>query len=124
MVVNGVQHFKGEACEFINLKIHNVPGIGIGSWKYTGATLIEDCIIFNNGYIGRQRGHGVGIYIQNAGDKLRIAKGNLIFNNYYKGIQVWDAINKPQFKYVKNVRLEENVVFNNGFGENKNRINW
>ena len=36
-----------------------------------------------NGYIGKQRGHGVGIYVQNMSDKTRLIENNTIFNNYY-----------------------------------------
>ncbi|WP_370003293.1 hypothetical protein, partial [Winogradskyella sp.] len=48
----GLNHIKGEDCKFQNLIIHNIPGSGIGSWKATGGTVIEDCTIYNNGYQG------------------------------------------------------------------------
>ncbi len=38
----------------------NVLQRGMDSWKSTGGTIIDGCTIFNNGYIGKQRGHGVG----------------------------------------------------------------
>ena len=81
--VSGINHLDGENCHFNNLKIYNVPGIGIGSWKRTGGTKITNCIIFNTGFVGKQRGHGVGIYVQNQSDKVRLIRDNTIFNNYY-----------------------------------------
>ncbi|MBT8288575.1 MAG: right-handed parallel beta-helix repeat-containing protein [Flavobacteriaceae bacterium] len=118
-IVSGVDHLSGMDCKFKGLRIHNVPGSGFGSWKRTGGTQIVNCKIYNNGYFSTKRGSGVGIYVQNESDKTRIIKNNFIFNNYYKGIQVWSASSRPKFEYVKNVRLENNVVFNNGLPGNK-----
>lgn len=109
----GVNHRKGKNCKFQNLTIHNIPGSGIGSWKATGGSVIEDCIIYNNGYQGR-RGHGIGIYVQNQNTKIRQIKNNIIFNNYYKGIEVWSATIGSKKEFVKNVNIENNIVFNNG----------
>lgn len=112
-VATGISHLKGKDCEFRNLVIHNIPGSGIGSWKATGGTIIQDCVIYNNGY-NDSRGHGVGIYIQNQSDKTRLINNNLIFNNYYKGIEVWSASSGSKFEFVKNITLTNNTIFNNG----------
>ena len=109
----GINHQKGEDCMFQNLIIHNIPGSGIGSWKATGGTVIENCMIYNNGYQGK-RGHGVGIYIQNQSDKIRQINNNIIFNNYYKGIEVWSATSGSKLEFVKYVNLTNNIIFNNG----------
>ncbi len=109
----GINHPKGEDCKFQNLIIHNIPGSGIGSWKSTGGSVIEDCVIYNNGYEG-SRGHGVGIYIQNQSEKTRLIRNNIIFNNYYKGIEIWTATSGSKFEFVKNVTLNNNIIFNNG----------
>ncbi|MBT8269782.1 MAG: hypothetical protein HKO96_09840, partial [Flavobacteriaceae bacterium] len=53
-------------------------------------------------------------YVQNQSDKERIIRNNFIFNNYYKGIEVWSASSGVGFEFVKNVRLENNIIFNNG----------
>ncbi|WP_411767736.1 right-handed parallel beta-helix repeat-containing protein [Winogradskyella sp. A3E31] len=112
--VTGVNHRQGANCKFVNLKIHNVPGSGIGSWKRTSNSEIKNCIIYNNGYLGGRRGHGVGIYVQNESNQQRIIEGNIIFANYYKGIQVWSASNGNGNQFVKNVLLKDNVIFNSG----------
>ena len=112
-VATGINHIKGEDCKFLNLVIHNIPGSGFGSWKATGGTVIEDCVIYNNGYLDA-RGHGVGIYIQNQSEKTRLINNNIIFNNYYKGIEVWSASSGSNFEFVKNITLSNNSIFNNG----------
>ncbi|NNK88390.1 MAG: right-handed parallel beta-helix repeat-containing protein [Flavobacteriaceae bacterium] len=119
MVVDGISHVSGKGCSFFNLKIHNNPGSGIGSWKRTGGTTIENCKIYNNGYFSKVRGSGVGLYVQNASDRMRVIQNNFIFNNYYKGIQVWSASSGKGVEFIKNVLFENNVVFNNGLPAGK-----
>lgn len=122
--VDGINHLSGEDCKFINLKIHNNPGSGLGSWKFTGGTLIDHCKIFNNGYFSKVRGSGAGIYVQNSSDKVRLIKNNLIFNNYYMGVEVWSAAKNAKDAYVKNITLKNNIMFNNGMpgGMHKNNL--
>lgn len=121
--VGGVDHVSGVNCEFINLKIHNNPGSGFGSWKRTGGTLIYGCAIYNNGYLSLKRGSGVGIYVQNESDQIRKIENNVIFNNYYKGIEVWSAARNAKSEYVKNVLLQNNAMFNNGLPSGRYRDN-
>jgi hypothetical protein len=121
--VGGIDHVSGVNCEFINLKIHNNPGSGFGLWKRTGGSLIYGCTIFNNGYFSLKRGSGVGIYVQNESDQIRIIENNIIFNNYYKGIEVWSAARNAKTLYVKNVSLQDNVIFNNGLPSGRYRDN-
>ncbi len=113
-LVGGVSHTSGIDCKFINLVIHNNPGSGFGSWKRTGGSVIDGCLIYNNGYMSKKRGSGVGIYIQNESNKIRLITNNIIFNNYYKGIEVWSDNGKATSEYVKNVTLDNNVLFNSG----------
>ena len=113
-VVSGINHVDGEDCKFINLKIYNNPGSGIGSWKRTGGSIIDSCLIYNNGYMSKVWGSGVGIYVQNQSDNIRYITNNTIFNNYYKGIEVWSASSGAKIEFVKNVTLKKNVIFNNG----------
>lgn len=109
----GINHLTGEA-KFQNLKIYNNPGLGFGSWKNTGGSIIEDCMIYFNGYIGKKRGNGEGMYVQNRSDETRIIRNNIIFGNYYKGIEVWSASKGHDYHFVKHVTLEDNIFFNNG----------
>lgn len=118
--IAGINHLSGRNCKFINLKIYNNPGLGFGSWKSTGGTLITECVVFNNGVINKKgRGAGEGFYVQNKSEEQRIIKNNIIFNNYYKGIEVWSAGRYANFEYVKNITLDNNVIFNSGLPANK-----
>lgn len=112
-VVTGLRHFSGEDCQFLNLKIYNIPGTGLGSWKETGGSIIDGCVIYNNGYIST-KGRGVGLYTQNSSEKTKVIQNCIIFNNYYKGIEVWSDNKKAKHEYVKNYEIKNNVVFNNG----------
>ncbi|WP_431136503.1 right-handed parallel beta-helix repeat-containing protein [Psychroserpens mesophilus] len=111
----GIEHLTGENCRFYNIIIHNNPGLGIGSWKNTAGTIIENCIIYNNGFMAKEGvGRGEGIYVQNKSEETRLIKNNIIFNNYYKAIEVWSAGKRANFQFVKNVTLEGNILFNSG----------
>ena len=110
--VEGVSHSSGVGCKFINLIIHDNPGTGFGSWKQTADSEINGCIIYNNGYYSNKRGSGVGIYVQNSSEKFRLIKNNIVFNNYYKGIEVWSDNRNAKEAYVKNIILDNNVIFN------------
>jgi len=112
---DGISHDRGTNCKFINLTIHNNPGSGFGSWKSTGYTEINNCFIYNNGFMSKRgRGSGVGIYVQNSSQQTKLIKNNTIFSNYYKGIEVWSANTNANEAYVKNITLQNNVIFNSG----------
>jgi len=64
------------------------------------------------------------MYIQNESGKTRLIRNNIIFNNYYKGIEVWSASSGKKQEFVKNIDLEDNIIFNSGIsaGEYKGNI--
>lgn len=109
----GIHHVSGVA-KFQNLKIYNNPGLGFGSWKNTGGSVIEDCMIYFNGWDGKVRGSGEGMYVQNNSEEVRVIRNNIIFGNYYKGIEVWSASSGNKGDFVKNIILSNNIIFNNG----------
>lgn len=109
----GIHHLSGVS-KFQNLKIYNNPGLGFGSWKNTGGSVIEDCMIYFNGWDGEVRGTGEGMYVQNNSDDVRIIRNNVIFGNYYKGVEVWSASSGNKGDFVKNITLSNNIIFNNG----------
>lgn len=114
-VSGGISHTSGQDCRFYNLVIHDVPGLGIGSWKATGGTIIENCFIYHNGYTAKNGdGRGEGMYVQNRSDKTRLIKNNIIFGNYYKAVEIWSAGKHAKEQFVKNIRLEGNIIFNSG----------
>ncbi len=122
-IVHGVDHLDGMGCRFVNLRVHNNPGSGVNSWKRTGGSSIINCKIFNNGWYSKVRGSGVGIYVHNQSDREKLIANNFIFNNYYKGIQVWSASSGAGFEYLKNITLKNNVIFNNGLGSGVHKDN-
>ena len=111
----GLVHLSGVDCGFYNLRIHDNPGLGIGFWKHGGASIVENCLIYNNGFISKDgKGRGEGIYVQNLSDKVKYIRNNIIYNNYYKGIEVWSAGKRRDYEFVKNITLKGNIIFNSG----------
>ena len=114
-VCAGLVHLSGIDCGFYNLKIHDNPGLGIGFWKHGGASIIENCMIYNNGFISKDgKGRGEGIYVQNLSDRVKFIRNNIIYNNFYKGVEVWSAGKRRDYEFVKNITLEGNIIFNSG----------
>ncbi len=130
--LTGIDHSptntSNNKCKFINLVVRNIPGSGIGSWKYTEDSEIYGCIISNNGFIlyndtnctsstntFRVFGKGPGIYTQNSSESLiRKIKNNFILNNYDSGALVWSATTNPTSNYIQNYEINDNVFLNNG----------
>ena len=113
--ISGLFHTSGEDCEFINLKVYNNTSLGIGSWRLTGGSIFDGCKVYNNGHLAKTgKGSGEGFYVHNQSNKTRIIRNCIIFNNYYKGIEVWSANRKADFSYVKHITIENNIIFNNG----------
>lgn len=99
----------GPHTRFINLVIHD-DGEGFGFWPKAIDSELYGNIIYNNGWLGPDRGHGHGIYTQNeTGTKL--IKDNIIFNQFDLGIQNYGSSGAKLVGYY----YEGNVVFNNGF---------
>jgi hypothetical protein len=60
----GLHTHGGRNCKYINLIIHNCNQ-GISSWQGEIDPEIYGCIIYDNGWLGTDRGHGHCIYTQN-----------------------------------------------------------
>lgn len=128
-LINGLDHYSGVNCKFINLVIYNTPGIGVTSWKYTGGTEFNGCLIYNNGYIGTDRPHGPAMYIQNKGTATKKYINNVLFNSFWIGMEIWSASTCPsgciEAPFVENIDVINNVVFNSsspGFPGGKSTI--
>jgi hypothetical protein len=62
---DGINIYAGSNCKFIDLVIHdNVRG-GVGWWTPSTDSEMYGCIIYDNGWVGPDRGHGHCIYAQN-----------------------------------------------------------
>ncbi len=95
--------------KLINLVIHDSIGGGIGISALAENPEIYGTISYYNGWQGCDRGHGHGIYIQNADPSSARIEDNIFYGNYALGIQA----TANEF-LVDNLHLEGNVMFLNG----------
>jgi hypothetical protein len=103
-VVNNASNTK-----YINLKIHDG---GVAFYSYRGQTNVEvyGCLIYNNGWMGSDRGHGHALYIQSDNGPV-VLKDNVLFNQFGYGVHIYGNAGSGS---LNNIRLEGNVAFNNG----------
>ena len=100
----------GISIRCINLTIHDTDQ-GIGSWQNSLGDEMYGNIISNNGWMGSDRGHGHGIYVQNVSTPRRLID-NIIFNQFSHGVHGYTeggSLNQLYF--------EGNISFNNGYLE-------
>lgn len=95
---------------FINMIVHDCDQ-GFGFWSSGEGGEIYGCIIYNNGWIGPDRGHGHAIYAQNKDGTKQLAD-NVMFNQFSYGIHVYGSGRA----FLKGFHVEGNVSFNNGSG--------
>ena len=99
--------YLGSYNKLINCIIHDNTGNGIGFWSSAIGSEVAGCIIYHNGTIGSDRGHGHGLYIQNDSDTYKLIHDNIIFNSFGKGAQIYGTS-----VGVRNVKMTNNVIFN------------
>ncbi len=102
---------RGSHISFINLVVHDTAG-GFGFWgnEQGGESgEIYGCLIYHNGWRGPDRGHGHGIYTQNAMGTKRISN-NVLFNQFGYGLHAYGS----DKAFLRGFHVEENVAFNNG----------
>jgi len=99
----------GPHTKLINLVIHDA-GVGVGCWTPAEEAEVYGTVIYHNGWQGPtpDRGHGHGIYGQNAVGTKRMVD-NIIFNQYGYGIH-----NYTQGGELKGFWIEGNILFGNG----------
>jgi hypothetical protein len=95
--------------KLINLIVHDV---GHGTYTENAAHNIEiyGWIIYNGGNEDASRSDGHGIYIKNDGTGWKVARDNVIFNQFGFGIHGY----AESGTLLKNIVLDGNVVFDNG----------
>ena len=98
----------GSHLKFINLIVHDTAQ-GFGHWSGGEGGEIYGCIIYNNGWLGPDRGHGHGIYAQNKAGTKRFVD-NVIFNQFSYGIHLYGSDKAS----LEGFHVEGNAVFNNG----------
>ena len=99
---------SGVGVKFINMVVHDARQ-GFSFWKEAVDAEIYGCLIYNNGWIGPDRGHGHGIYTQNQTGRKTIAD-NVVFNNFGYGVHAYGS----SAAYLNNFTFQGNAAFNNG----------
>lgn len=101
--------FFGHNNKLINCIIHDNVGSGIGFWSTAVDSEIYGCIIFYNGWVGPDRGHGHAIYSQNETGTKKISN-NIIFSSAGEGIHIY-----TEGGSIQGFDISSNILFNSGF---------
>ncbi len=104
----GSVDIRGDRIAAVNLVVHDCAG-GFGFWAEGEGGEISGCLIYNNGWRGPDRGHGHGIYAQNARGTKRI-RDNAIFHQFAYGIHVYGS----EKASLKGFEIDGNIAFENG----------
>jgi hypothetical protein len=100
-------YIQGDNLKVINLVIHD-NSQGVGFWSHSSDSEIYGSLIYNNGTIRPDRGHGHGIYTQNQTGTKRIVD-NIIFGQFGGGIHMYGSSDA----FLRNFHTEGNTVFSN-----------
>jgi hypothetical protein len=106
----GLHLHGGRHCKYVNLVIHHCNQ-GISCWKGEIDAEIYGCILYGNGWLGVDRGHGHCIYTQNDEGVKTIS--NCIMTCPYEGSYTMHAYGSER-AYVNNYALTENICYGRG----------
>jgi hypothetical protein len=106
----GLHMHGGKACKYINLVIHHCNQ-AISCWKGEIDPEIYGCILYGNGWMGVDRGHGHCIYTQNDEGVKTIS--NCIMTCRYEGSYTMHAYGSSKAD-VNNYLLTENICYGEG----------
>ena len=96
--------------KLINLIVHDV-GHGVFTQNTAHNIEIYGWIVYNGGNANLTRSDGHGIYIKNDGIGWKIARDNVIFDQFGFGIHAFTSLGTGQLKQLV---LDGNVLFDNG----------
>jgi hypothetical protein len=106
----GLHMHGGTDCKYLNLIIHRCNQ-GISCWKGEVNPEIYGCIIYDNGWLGVDRGHGHCIYTQNDEGVKTIS--NCIMTCRYEGSYTMHAYGSER-AFVNNYLATENICYGRG----------
>ena len=104
----GNVNVRADRVTLANLILHDLD-CGVGFWDKGEAGEISGCLIYNNGWSGPDRGHGHGIYAQNARGTKRIVD-NIVFHQFGYGIHAYGSTKAT----LKGFEVSGNIAFENG----------
>ena len=115
---DGVYINNAHDLKLINLIVHDM---GHGTYTEDAAHNIEiyGWIIYNGGTQSSARSDGHGIYIKNDGNGWKVARDNVIFNQFGFGIHGY----AESGTHLLNLVFDGNVLFNNGTPSNYDNPN-
>lgn len=97
----------GAGLKLIDVVAHDLGSVCL--WKEAIDMEVSGCLIYGNGWNAPDRGHGHGIYVQNARGTKRIDE-NVIFENFDNGIQAYGS----RKANLDNLEIVGNTIFENG----------
>ncbi|HPD17890.1 MAG TPA: hypothetical protein PLE19_23375 [Planctomycetota bacterium] len=106
----GLNMFGGRNCKYIHLAIHDTRQ-GISCWTGEKDCEIYGCVIYDNGWLAPDRGHGHCIYTQNKDGVKTIA--NCILTCRYPGTYTMHAYGSSRAD-VDNYLLTDNIAYGLG----------
>ena len=98
----------GKGTRLVNLVVHDA-GSGVAMWMPAIDAEVYGCVIYNNGWQGPQRGHGVGIAAQNETGTKRI-RDNIVYRQFNDGINIYGT----DEAFLSGFEVDGNVSFDNG----------
>src|SRR5256714_1037559 len=104
MVVNNASHTR-----YINLTVHD-GGIGFYTYAPPSDVEVSGCLFYNNGWEVPRQANGHAIYAKSNSGPL-VLRDNIAFDQFGYGLHVYT---EARSGLLNNIRLEGNVVFNNG----------
>lgn len=99
-------NMKAPGSRLINMVIHDAGSSGVGAWNEAPNAQIYGSLIYNN---GTHTNFDHGIYF-NGNSGTKYLTDNIVFDNWQYGLHGYSAIEGE----LNNLRLDGNVVFNNG----------